>query len=103
MGLTSSLPPFAVGGLSKRLVAARPNQLQLSENEKHRVKAQLLDFAKVVPMLGIFALPGGGMLLPILAKVQLANFDMRSVLLLSEHRVAGCFSSAHGWTVLSIS
>ena len=41
----------------------------LTKDEKLRVKAQLIDFAKVVPALGIFLLPGGAALLPIIAKI----------------------------------
>lgn len=40
----------------------------LTDEEQKRVREQLLDLAKVVPALGIFALPGGAMLLPILAR-----------------------------------
>ncbi len=41
----------------------------LTAEEKAKVKAQLLDLAKAVPALAIFAAPGGMLLLPILAKV----------------------------------
>lgn len=41
----------------------------LTPDESRRVKAQLLDVAKTIPALAIFALPGGGLLLPILIKV----------------------------------
>lgn len=40
----------------------------LSDEEKAKVRAQLLDLAKVVPALGIFMLPGGAVLLPLLAR-----------------------------------
>jgi len=40
----------------------------LTDEEQGRVREQLLDLAKVVPALGIFALPGGAALLPILAR-----------------------------------
>ena len=33
------------------------------------VKEQMADLAKVVPVLGIFLLPGGGLLLPIAARI----------------------------------
>ncbi|MBI4569721.1 MAG: hypothetical protein HY719_15115, partial [Planctomycetes bacterium] len=46
----------------------------LTPAEKKLVKTQLLDIAKAVPALGIFALPGGALLLPILAK--LLPFDL---------------------------
>jgi hypothetical protein len=41
----------------------------LTPVEKGKVKLQLLDLAKAVPALAIFAAPGGMLLLPILAKV----------------------------------
>ena len=37
--------------------------------EKQKVQEQLIDVAKSIPALAIFALPGGGILLPILIKV----------------------------------
>ena len=40
----------------------------LSEEEKHKVKEQLLDICKTIPSLAIFILPGGSVLLPILIK-----------------------------------
>lgn len=41
----------------------------LSGDEKAKVKAQLIDLAKAVPALAIFAAPGGMLLLPLLAKL----------------------------------
>ena len=41
----------------------------LTKDEKHAAKEQLKDLARVIPALGIFALPGGAILLPILGKV----------------------------------
>jgi hypothetical protein len=40
----------------------------LTEEQQRRLKVQLVDMAKVIPILGIFALPGGMLLLPILAR-----------------------------------
>jgi len=40
----------------------------LTDEEQKRVREQLLDLARVVPALGIFALPGGAVLLPLLAR-----------------------------------
>jgi hypothetical protein len=40
----------------------------LTDEEQKRVRQQLLDLAIVVPALGIFALPGGAVLLPMLAR-----------------------------------
>lgn len=41
----------------------------LGPDEKRKMKSQLIDLAKAVPALAIFAAPGGMLLLPILAKV----------------------------------
>ena len=41
----------------------------LSAEEKRKVKEQLIDLAKAVPALAIFAAPGGMLLLPLLAKL----------------------------------
>ncbi len=41
----------------------------LTADEKRKVRAQLLDVAKAVPALAIFAAPGGMLLLPLLAKL----------------------------------
>jgi hypothetical protein len=41
----------------------------LTADEKRKMKHQLIDLAKAVPALAIFAAPGGMLLLPILAKV----------------------------------
>ncbi len=52
-----------------QLVAKAASGTSLTDDEKRKVKAQLLDLAKAVPALAIFAAPGGMLLLPILAKV----------------------------------
>ena len=41
----------------------------LTREERAKVKAQLIDLAKVVPALAIFAAPGGMLLLPLLSKL----------------------------------
>ena len=47
-----------------RLAAGR----RLSEEEMQKLKNQIGDLARTIPALGIFSLPGGMLLLPILAK-----------------------------------
>lgn len=47
---------------------AKSTTLDLSPEEKKKVKKQLLDICKSIPSLTIFLLPGGGLLLPILIK-----------------------------------
>jgi hypothetical protein len=41
----------------------------LSEDERRKVKEQLVDLAKAVPALALFAAPGGAILLPLLARL----------------------------------
>lgn len=41
----------------------------LTAEEKQKVQEQLIDVAKSIPALAVFALPGGGILLPVLIKV----------------------------------
>jgi len=42
---------------------------KLSEEEKEKVKEQLLDILKGIPAFAIFMLPGGALLLPLLIKL----------------------------------
>ncbi|MFT4684910.1 MAG: hypothetical protein ACI863_001524 [Flavobacteriales bacterium] len=42
---------------------------KLSEEEKVKVKKQLLDICKGIPAFAIFMLPGGALLLPLLIKL----------------------------------
>ncbi len=42
---------------------------KLSEEEKVKVKEQLLDICKSIPALAVFLLPGGALLLPLLIKL----------------------------------
>ena len=55
---------------SKELVRllAKSTATDLDNDEKKRVKKQLLDICKTIPSLTIFLLPGGSLLLPILIK-----------------------------------
>ena len=55
------------GELARLLAAASVRRL--TRDETRRVQQQLLDVARTIPALAIFALPGGALLLPILIKV----------------------------------
>ncbi len=55
------------GELAVLLAAASVRPLTREETTK--VKAQLIDICKTIPALAIFALPGGGLLLPVLTRV----------------------------------
>ena len=46
----------------------------LSREEKRKVQEQLMDILKTIPALAIFALPGGGLILPIL--IRLLPFNL---------------------------
>lgn len=52
-----------------QLLAKAAAGTALTADEKRKVRAQLIDLAKVVPALAIFAAPGGMLLLPLLAKL----------------------------------
>ncbi len=51
------------------LLARAAGGATLTTEEKRKVKEQLIDLAKAVPALAIFAAPGGMLLLPLLAKL----------------------------------
>lgn len=42
---------------------------KLSQEEKEKIKIQLLDICKSIPALAVFLLPGGVLLLPLLIKL----------------------------------
>jgi hypothetical protein len=52
-----------------QLLAKAAGGTALTADEKRKVKAQLIDLAKAVPALAIFAAPGGMLLLPLVAKL----------------------------------
>ena len=56
------------GELSLLLMKAGRGERWTSE-EREKVVSQLLDICKTIPTLAIFALPGGGILLPVLIKI----------------------------------
>jgi hypothetical protein len=47
----------------------------VTQEERHKIREQLIDLAKVIPSLAIFAAPGGMLLLPLLIKIL--PFDLR--------------------------
>jgi len=56
------------GELAELLARAASGQ-KLGAEERRKVRAQLIDLAKAIPALAIFAAPGGMLLLPLLAKL----------------------------------
>jgi hypothetical protein len=57
------------------LLGKKASGQELSKDEEHRMRQQLLDVVRVVPGLAIFSIPGGAIILPILMK--LLPFDLR--------------------------
>mgnify|MGYP003385765361 CR=1 FL=1 len=53
-----------VVGLIKKSI-----KTDLTEEEKLKVRAQLLDICKAIPAFAVFLLPGGALLLPLLIKL----------------------------------
>jgi len=47
----------------------KSTQTSLSEDEKEKIKIQLLDICKAIPSFAVFMLPGGALLLPLLIKL----------------------------------
>ncbi|TXD48429.1 LETM1 domain-containing protein [Polaribacter sp. IC073] len=47
----------------------KSTRTQLSEEEKLKIKIQLLDICKAIPAFTVFMLPGGALLLPLLIKL----------------------------------
>ncbi|HYD39929.1 MAG TPA: LETM1 domain-containing protein [Anaeromyxobacter sp.] len=56
------------GELGTLLTRAAAGQ-RLSAEEKRKIRSQLIDLAKAVPALALFAAPGGSLLLPVLVKL----------------------------------
>ena len=56
---------------SKEVVAllSKSTYHKLTDEEKNKVKVQLLDICKAIPALAVFLLPGGALLLPLLIKL----------------------------------
>ncbi len=52
-----------------QLLARAASGAKLTAEERRKVRSQLIDLAKAVPALAIFAAPGGMLLLPLLAKL----------------------------------
>ena len=47
----------------------KSTQTSLSDEEKEKIKIQLLDICKAIPAFAVFMLPGGALLLPLLIKL----------------------------------
>jgi hypothetical protein len=65
------------------LLAKSASGTALSPAEKAKVREQLIDLAKSIPALAIFAAPGGALLLPVL--IKLLPFDLLPSSFSDEH------------------
>ena len=52
----------------------KSTKTSLTQDERNKVQAQLMDIIKTIPALAIFALPGGGVVLPVL--IRLLPFNL---------------------------
>jgi len=59
---------LAVKGLMQLLMKIRNTDEKWTTEEKKEIKRHLKNIAKIIPAVAIFVLPGGSLLLPILAE-----------------------------------
>jgi len=60
---------LSIRGLMQLLMKTRNTDEKWTREEKKEVKRHLKNIAKILPAIAIFSLPGGSLLLPILAEV----------------------------------
>jgi hypothetical protein len=59
---------LAIKGLMQLLMKTRNTDGKWTKEEKKEIKRHLINIAKIIPAVAIFALPGGSFLLPMLAE-----------------------------------
>jgi hypothetical protein len=59
---------IAIKGLMQLLMKTRNTDEKWTREEKKEIKTHLINIAKIIPAVAIFALPGGSFLLPMLAE-----------------------------------
>jgi hypothetical protein len=59
---------LAIRGLMQLLMKTRNTDEKWTREEKKEIKTHLINIAKIIPAVAIFALPGGSFLLPMLAE-----------------------------------
>ena len=59
---------LAVKGLMQLLMKIRNTDEKWTREEKKEIKRHLKNIAKIIPAVAIFVLPGGSLLLPVLAE-----------------------------------
>jgi hypothetical protein len=60
---------LAIRGLVQLLMKIRNSDEKWTREEKKEIMRHLRNIAKIVPVVAIFSLPGGSLLLPILAEI----------------------------------
>ena len=60
---------LAVRGLMQLLMKTRNTDQPWTKEEKKEIKRHLRDISKMVPVIVIFLLPGGTLILPLLAEI----------------------------------
>lgn len=60
---------LSIGGLMQLLMKTRNSDERWTKEERREMKVHLKNIAKIVPAVALFSLPGGSLLLPILAEV----------------------------------
>ena len=60
---------LSIKGLMQLLMKTRNTDRKWSREEKKQIKRHLKNIAKIVPALALFSLPGGSILLPVLAEI----------------------------------
>ena len=59
---------LSIKGLMHLLMKIRNTDEKWTKEEKKEIKSNLRNIAKIIPAVAIFCLPGGALLLPILAE-----------------------------------
>ncbi len=60
---------LSIKGLMQILMKTRNTDEKWTKEEKKEIKMHLRNIAKIVPAVALFSLPGGSLLLPVLAEV----------------------------------
>ncbi len=60
---------LSIKGLMQILMKTRNSDQKWTKEEKKEIKMHLRNIAKIVPAVALFSLPGGSLLLPVLAEI----------------------------------
>jgi len=74
---------LSIKGLMQLLMKTRNTDEKWTREERKEIKSHLRNLAKIIPAIAIFSLPGGSLLLPILAEA----LDRRKIRRLKEQGV----------------